>query len=318
MDASISVDRIREAATVIDPVFLHAPQYVCEPLSDQLGVTIVLKVESINPIRSFKGRGTDFLLHRLAGDRTGIVCASAGNFGQGMAYACRKRGRPLTVFAARGANPLKVDRMRALGAKVELQGDDFDAAKDAAERHATENGELYVEDGRLGAIAEGAGTIAVELMEDSAPLDAVFVPLGNGSLVNGIGTWFKRLSPTTRVIAVCAETAPSMALSWRAHKPVAAPSTSIADGIAGRVPVPGAGGTTAGTGDGARLLSDDEMLAAMRLLISRAGLVVDPSGAAGIAAIAQRAGELAGKRVATPPTRRNPTGPPLRHVRYGA
>jgi len=156
MDASISVDRIREAATVIDPVFLHTPQYVCEPLSDQLGVTIVLKVESINPIRSFKGRGTDFLLHRLAGDRTGIVCASAGNFGQGMAYACRKRGRPLTVFAARGANPLKVERMRALGAKVELQGDDFDEAKDAARRHATENGELYVEDGRLGAIAEGA------------------------------------------------------------------------------------------------------------------------------------------------------------------
>src|SRR5207245_6101198 len=171
-----------------------------------------LKVESINPIRSFKGRGTDFLLHRLAGDGTGIVCASAGNFGQGMAYACRKRERTLTVFAARGASPLKVERMRALGAKVELEGDDFDEAKDAAKRHARERGELYVEDGRLGAIAEGAGTIAVELMEDSAPLDAVFVPLGNGSLVHGIGPWLKQLSPTTRVIAVFAQTAPSMAL----------------------------------------------------------------------------------------------------------
>ena len=317
MDASISVDRIREAATVIDPVFLHTPQYVCEPLSDQLGVTIVLKVESINPIRSFKGRGTDFLVHRLAGDRTGIVCASAGNFGQGMAYACRKRGRPLTVFAARGANPLKVERMRALGAKVELQGDDFDEAKDAARRHATENGELYVEDGRLGAIAEGAGTIAVELIKDSAPLDAVFVPLGNGSLVNGIGTWLRQLSPTTRVIAVCAETAPSMALSWRAHKPVAAPSTSIADGIAVRVPVPEAVGIMAGTVDDVMLVSDDEMLAAMRLLISRAGLVVEPSGAAGIAAIAQSAGELAGKRVATPLTGGNLTEQQLREWLYG-
>src|SRR5207244_11106262 len=99
MDASISVDRIREAATAIDPVFLHTPQYVCEPLSDQLGVTIVLKVESINPIRSFKGRGTDFLLHRLAGDRTGIVCASDGTFGQGMAYACRTSGSKLAGVA---------------------------------------------------------------------------------------------------------------------------------------------------------------------------------------------------------------------------
>src|SRR5205807_7842101 len=199
-----------EAATVIDPVFLHTPQYVCEPLSDQLGVTIVLKVESINPIRSFKGRGTDFLLHRLAGDRTGIVCASAGNFGQGMAYACRKRGRPLTVFAARGANPLKVERMRALGAKVELQGDDFDEAKDAAKLHAQQNGEVYVEDGLLGAIAEGAGTIAVELTHETEPIDAVFVPLGNGSLVNGMGTWLKHSAPSTQVIAVCAKTAPSM------------------------------------------------------------------------------------------------------------
>src|SRR5437879_6974296 len=160
MDASISIDRIREATGVIDPVFLRSPQYVWEPLSDQLGVTTVLKVESINPIRSFKGRGTDYLLHRLAGDHQGIVCASAGNFGQGMAYACRKRERTLTVFAARGASPLKVERMRALGAKVELEGDDFDEAKDAARRHATEHGELYIEDGRLRASAEGAGPIA--------------------------------------------------------------------------------------------------------------------------------------------------------------
>jgi len=316
MDASISIDRIREATGVIDPVFLRSPQYVWEPLSDQLGVTTVLKVESINPIRSFKGRGTDFLLHRLAGDRTGIVCASAGNFGQGMAYACRKRGRPLTVFAARGANRMKVDRMRALGARVELQGDDFDEAKDAAKRHAAENGELYVEDGRLGAIAEGAGTIAVELMQDSAPLDAVFVPLGNGSLVNGIGTWLKQVSPTTRVIAVCADTAPSMALSWRAHRPVVAPSSSIADGIAVRVPVPEAVDIMASTVDDVVLVSDEEMLGSMRRLVADAGLVVEPSGAAGVAAIAKFARDWIGKRVATVMTGGNMTEQQLRDWLY--
>src|SRR6202011_4590103 len=149
MDASISLDRIREAAEVVDPVFRNTPQFVCEAISDRLGVTTVLKVESVNPIRSFKGRGTDYLLDRLGRQPGGLVCASAGNFGQGMAYAARKRGVRLTVFAALTANPLKVDRMRALGANVILEGEDFDEAKDCALRHATESGALYVEDGLL-------------------------------------------------------------------------------------------------------------------------------------------------------------------------
>ncbi len=100
MDASISIAGIQDAASVIDPVFRDSPQFDCEPLSDQLGVTTILKVETMNPIRSFKGRGTDYLLHRLGPQPNGIVCASAGNFGQGMAFAARKRSVPITVFAA--------------------------------------------------------------------------------------------------------------------------------------------------------------------------------------------------------------------------
>ena len=299
MDSSISIEHIREAATAIDPVFLHSPQFVSEPLCERFGATILVKVESVNPIRSFKGRGTDYLLHRLRENARGLVCASAGNFGQGMAYACRKRGRPLTVFAARSANPLKVERMRALGATVELRGNDFDDAKDTAKRHAENSGELYVEDGLLGAIAEGAGTIAVELTNQAGPLDAIFVPLGNGSLVNGLGTWLKHFSPATTVIAVCAETAPSMALSWQAGKPITAPSDSIADGIAVRVPVPEAVRIMSRTVDGVMLVSDGEMRSAMRGLHADVGLVVEPAGAAGLAAIARRAEEFAGKRVAT-------------------
>jgi threonine dehydratase len=316
VDASISVDRIREAAGVIDPVFLHSPQFVCEPLSEHLGVRTVLKVESINPIRTFKGRGTDYLLHRLGDDEPEIVCASAGNFGQGMAYACRKRQRLLTVFAARGANPLKLERMRALEAKVQLEGDDFDEAKDAAKRYAKDNDALYVEDGLLGAIAEGAGTIALELNETREPLDAVFVPLGNGSLVNGMGTWLKRHSPTTRVIAVCAQAAPSMALSFQSHAPISAASTTIADGIAVRVPVADAVSLMPRTVDEVMLVTDDEMLAAMRRLLHDAGLVIEPSGAAGVAAIARRAKEFAGKRVATPLTGGNLTAEQIRDWLY--
>ncbi len=297
MDSSISIDRIQRAATVIDPVFLNSPQYDCEPLSARLGVTTVLKLETANPIRSFKGRGTDFLLHELVAPDRGFVCASAGNFGQGMAYACRKRRIPLTVFAAHTASPLKIERMRALGATIELQGSDFDQAKDAARRHAAEHGQIFIEDGKLGAIAEGAGTMAMELT-GAFTLDAVFVPLGNGSLVNGVGTWIKQATPKTRVIAVCAKDSPSMALSYKAGRAIDAPSRSIADGIAVRVPVPEAVEITTSAVDDVVLVGDEDMLRWMRHLVTDAGLIVEPSATAGLAAIAGRARELAGKRVA--------------------
>lgn len=321
MDASISQDRIREAARTIDPVFLHTPQFECEPLTRRLGVATVLKVESINPIRSFKGRGTDYLLHRLNSDPTehnhqDIVCASAGNFGQGMAYACRKAKRNLTVFASRTASPLKVQRMRDLGAHVHLEGDDFDEAKDTAKRHAHENDKLYVEDGLLGAIAEGAGTIALELFETEPSLDAIFVPLGNGSLVNGIGTWIKQATPDTRVIAVCAEAAPSMELSWKAARPVAAPSTTIADGIAVRVPVAQAVQVMRDTVDEVMLVTDQEMLDAMRWLFTDAGIVSEPSGAAGLAAIARRGDQWKDARLATVVTGGNLTDEQVRRWLY--
>ena len=286
----MSVDHIREAATVIDPVFLNSPQFA----SERLGANIVLKVETVNPIRSFKGRGADYLLQRLGDKSRELVCASAGNFGQGMAYACRKRGVRLKVFASESANPLKIERMRALGASVELVAGDFDDAKDAARN---DDGRLFIEDGLLGPIAEGAGTIGIEL-DAAQPLDAVFVPLGNGALVNGVGTWLKHHT-ATRVIAVCASGAPSMALSWRSHRPISAPSDTIADGIAVRVPVPEAVGITERTVDEVMLVSDDEMRAAMRSLFYEAGLLVEPAAAAGLAAIAQRRGEFIDTRIAT-------------------
>src|SRR5438045_9083677 len=124
MDPSLSVERVRDAAVTLDPGFLHSPQFDCEPLSARLGVTTILKVESVNPIRSFKGRGTDFVMHRLGPEAKAVVCASAGNFGQGMAFACRKRTIPITAFAAKTANTLKIDRMRALGAQVATARDE--------------------------------------------------------------------------------------------------------------------------------------------------------------------------------------------------
>jgi len=282
----ISLEAIAEASELIDPVFRDTPQFVSEPLSELLGATVVLKVETLNPIRSFKGRGTDYLLHRIEPPPAGLVCASAGNFGQGLAYACRKRGVRVTVFAAENATSLKVQRMRALGAEVVLRGKDFDAAKEHARAHAAATNAMFVEDGQVAAIAEGAGTIALELCRMAEPLDVVLVPLGDGALVSGIGAWMKRAMPSVRVVGVVASGAPAMQLSWRAGRVVTTESMStIADGIAVRAPVPEALEDMKGTVDDVVAVDDDEIRAAMRLLFSHAGLAAEAAGAAGLAAV---------------------------------
>ena len=210
----ISLDRIAQAATLIDPVFLNSPQFLAESLGAQLGCRLVVKVETANPIRSFKGRGAEYLAAMLAGQPR-LVCASAGNFGQGMAFAARKRGLSLTVFAAVSANPLKIERMRALGAEVRLEGEDFDAAKLAARAFAAEAGARFVEDSRDVETAEGAGTIGIELLRWPEPFDTLLVPLGNGALLAGIARWVKAHHPATQMIGVSASGAPAMERSWR-------------------------------------------------------------------------------------------------------
>lgn len=303
----IQVEGIAAAAAAMDPAFAHTPQFESDGLSERLRMRMLCKLELMNPIRSFKGRGTHNLLRRLEMEGSGgpaseLVCASAGNFGQGLAYAARRRGWPVRVFAAETANPFKVARMRQLGAHVQLAGRDFDAAKDAARDYAADRpGALHVEDGREAAIAEGAGTIAVELDRWPEPLDVVLVPLGNGALLAGMGTWLRAHRPDTRVIGVCAARAPAMALSLDAGRPVVTQrADSIADGIAVRVPVPEALDDLRGIVDEVLLVEEPAIVDAMRLVFETMGLVVEPAGAVGIAAAAAHHARFAGARVATP------------------
>jgi threonine dehydratase len=282
--SSLQLERIAEAARVIDPVFLHSPQFVSDALSQRLGLRLLCKVELLNPIRSFKGRGADYFLRRLGADTRPLVCASAGNFGQGLAYAAGRRGRAVTVFAAQAANPLKLERMRRLGAEVRLAGDDFDAAKEAARAYADQTGARFVEDGAEPAIAEGAGSLAVELTTWPEPIDAAYVPVGNGALVTGVGRWLKAQSPQTEVVGVCAAGAPAMVDSWRAGTPRATErAETIADGIAVRVPVELAVRDLASSVDRMLLVDDALLIEAMRLLFETLGVVVEPAGAAGLA-----------------------------------
>ncbi|MEJ1937339.1 pyridoxal-phosphate dependent enzyme, partial [Nostoc sp. NIES-2111] len=209
-------------------------------------------------------------------------------------------GIRLTVFAATTANPLKLDAMRRLGADVKLSGDDFDAAKAAAVAFSKAGGGTLVVDGDEAAVAEGAGTIAAELTGAGARPDVILVPLGNGALATGVGAWMKAESPVTRVVAVVARAAPCMKTSFETGFPVETQTAAtIADGIAVRVPVPYALDTMRGTVDEVVDVSDEDILAAMRLCHERLGLVVEPAGAAGLAAVLARPNVFAGQDVAT-------------------
>ena len=293
---SLNLANIEKAANSIDPVFLHSPQYEDAALNAALGRRVLVKVETANPIRSFKGRGADFLARSLDPKQT-IVCASAGNTGQALAYAGRSRGIAVEVFAATDANPAKVDRMRFLGAKVTLTGADFDAAKQHARRHAAAHpGCIFVEDGADDAITEGAGTIAVELLA-AGTLDAVIVPLGDGALITGIAAWMKHHSPRTRIIGVCAEGSPAMLESWKKGRAVTGEAHTIADGIAVTAPVPRAVERMKNLVDDIVLVPDEALIEAMRLSASALGLLLEPAGAAGLAAIQRH--NLPGERLAT-------------------
>jgi threonine dehydratase len=286
--------------SVIDPIFLNTPLLRETSLDRALDAELFCKVETLNPIRSFKGRGTELFVAKMHDDRP-LVCASAGNFGQGLARAAVRRKRLVTVFAAEKANPLKIAAMRALGAKVRLSGADFDAAKVAARRFAAESDAFYVEDGAVPEIAEGAGTIALEISEAGLMPDLMLVPLGNGALATGIGTWCRHAEPGTRVIGVVAAGAPSMRLSFAAHEPVqTAAADTIADGIAVREPVLYAVQSMRDTVDEVVTVSDTAIIRAMRLIHGHLGLVVEPAGAAGVAALLEDPDRWRGARVAIP------------------
>ncbi|MEO8623800.1 MAG: pyridoxal-phosphate dependent enzyme, partial [bacterium] len=281
----LSSDNIAAAMSIIDPIFLHTPLLRGTSLDRFLDAELLCKVETLNPIRSFKGRGTEAFVAQLSDPRA-LVCASAGNFGQGLARAGVRRGRSVVVFAAENANPLKIDAMRALGADVRLAGADFDAAKDASRHFAKSSDALYVEDGAIPEIAEGAGTIALEITESGLVPELMIVPLGNGALATGIGAWCRHAAPSARVIAVVAEGAPSMRLSFAAHAPVSTEtSETIADGIAVREPVAYAVECMQATVDEVVSVSEDAIVRAMRLVHEHVELVVEPAGVVGIAAL---------------------------------
>ena len=229
----LDLGRIRAAAPLIAPVFRNTPQYGCSRLGEVLDCELIVKLETANPVRCFKGRGTETVMARLA-DTAGFkctVCASAGNLGLALAYSGRHRGIPVTVVAGANANRYKLGRIRALGANVRIADGDFDDARHMARQIADAEGAFLVEDSDNLDTCEGAGTIGLELIEDGGPLDAVIIALGGGAMATGVGHVFKCLAPKVEVICVQPRGAPAMALSWRTKSVV---ETDRVDTIADR------------------------------------------------------------------------------------
>lgn len=299
MPMQTRLDRILDASRHIDPVFLDSPTHTSASLDAALRCRLLAKDETANPIGSFKGRGTELFAALALQPGEPVVCASAGNFGQGLARAAIRRGHACTVFAAETANPVKLDAMRRLGAEVRLSGADFDAAKDAARGHAAAGGRRFVEDGSEAELAEGAGTLVLELAA-STPFDAIVVQVGNGALLAGVGTAIRHVAPHAEIVAVVAAGAPAMKLSIDAGRAIeTARADTIADGIAVRVPIAATLAHLRACCDDVVAVSEARIFEAMRLIHRHLGVAVEASGAVGVAAILDTPERFAGRRVAT-------------------
>ena len=230
--------RIRAARRVIDPVFLDTPLYRCEALEPGLGCAVSIKLETANPIRSFKARGTEVVASLLAGNGSrAVLCASAGNLGQALAWSGRGRGLEVTVVASRFAPAAKLDRIRALDARLELVDGDFDMARERAADLARYHGIRLVEDSADIETCEGAATIGLELTGTGPAFNAVLIALGGGALATGVGHVIKARAPDVEVICIQPAGAPAMTHSWRQRRVVTTgPTDTIADGVAGGVP----------------------------------------------------------------------------------
>jgi threonine dehydratase len=292
--SDLSPGRIAAAVERIDPVFLDTPQFRSERLSARLRREVIVKVETLNPIGSFKGRGTWLLGEALDPAQT-WVCSTAGNFGQGLAYAARARRASVDVFASPDVPPGKVASMRALGARVEVSRRPGTAAREHA---AADDERFLVVDGLHPEVAEGAGTIGLEL-EGAGPIDAAVVQVGDGALISGVAARLRATMPGIRIVGVCASGAPAMAESFAAGRPVAIPGAgTIATALAIAEPIAESLARVRALVNEIVLVDDEQLRAAIDLIAETVGVLVEPAGAAGVAALLSRGSEIPGRRVA--------------------
>lgn len=245
--------------------------------------TVYVKCEDETPIKSFKGRGALWLLACLD-DRargTGVITASTGNHGQGVAFAATRSGVRSVVVVPAGSSPLKMDKIRGLGAELRVIGADLAQASLAAREAAAAEDLIYVEDGEDPALMAGAATVGWEILEEMPETDTIVVPVGGGNLIAGIALVARRLKPSVRVIGVQSAAAPSVTRSFEAGRVIDVPSATFAGGLATSFPGKLAFGVMRDLVDEMVLVSEAELRAEIReALVSRATLIEGAAAAA--------------------------------------
>ncbi len=297
----VSMDDVLAAREVIAQHLAPTPLVSNPVLSELLGCQAHVKLENSQAIGSFKIRGGLALMAKMSerDRKAGLVTATRGNHGQSLAQAARLHGVPCTIFVPEGNNPDKNAAMQALGAHLVVSGHDFDAAWDAAERFASETGATCVHPAREPALIAGVATAAMEMLEQAGtPLDAIFVPVGGGSIAAGTALVVKALSPNTQVIGVQAENAPAFHHAWHTGEDRPFVTTeSLADGLAVRVPVDFTLSIMRPLVDDMLLVSEDEICTAIRTYASTIHQMAEGAGAAPLAGAMQVRNRFAGKQV---------------------
>jgi threonine dehydratase len=291
---------VLDAQRVIAPYLDPTPTRRYPALDGLLRSELFVKHENHLPTGAFKVRGGINLVARLDPEQiaAGVYAASTGNHGQSVAYAASLFGVTATIFVPRGANPVKVSSMRSLGATVVEHGVDFDEARERCEEVAVAHGARYIHSGDEPLLIAGVGTATLELLEREPSIDVILVPVGGGSGAAGACIVAKAIDPRIVVIGVQSEAAPAACRAWRERRPVADEMRTFAEGLQTRVSFELPQRILGDHLDDFVLVDDDELRAATLQLIELTRNLVEPAGAASLAAALKLRERLAGQRVA--------------------
>jgi threonine dehydratase len=284
----VSVDEIRAAGELLSEVAVTTPLLHSRLLSATVGGPVHLKCENLQRAGSFKVRGAYVRIARLpAGERArGVVAASAGNHAQGVALAATLMGTDAVVYMPEGAPLPKIAATRSYGADIAFAGATVDAALRAARDHASERGAVFIHPFDHPDVIAGQGTVGLEVLEQCPDVRTVVVAIGGGGLAAGVAAAVKGVKPDVRVIGVQAERAASFPPSLAAGHPVVVePATTMADGIAVGRPGDLTFGLVAERVDAVLTVSEESLSQALLLCLERAKQLVEPAGAAGVAAL---------------------------------
>jgi threonine dehydratase len=299
----ITLPDIFHARATIAPHIFRTPLRASFLLSERVGASVYLKLENWQLTGSFKLRGA---LNRIAqmtdAERArGIVTASAGNHALGVGYAARAlRVSPVTIFVPRTAPRTKLAKLREFPVEVRQVGETYDDAHRAADDFARATGATIVPAYDEPRIVAGQGTIGLEILEDLPEVDALLVPVGGGGLITGIAIAAKTLAPKTRIVGIQTDASPALRDSLRddvcyeeyAHAP------TICEGLAGGIGKMVFDAAKQKWIDDVVIVAEDDVRTAIRALAETEQLIVEGSGAVGVAALLTRAIDLRGKRVA--------------------